>query len=354
MKKALVLILALAMLLGLTAAASAANIPGNVSELEVPELPALPVMHTHNDGRTVTVTLSEPVDWMNAIYCDGHDWTWNDVTWSSPEHTEATVDMTVHAMSPGYGFWSGSGFYEMDYAYDVVLRDGTNVKYKQDGKPALVTITTAGTQYFGTTPSIGTTVVYKYMTDSAGRFVPYVDEIREDYRTGASIHARFAMNGEPTWMYQVNPDGSRVTLYTKPADEPAGEGEQGGQGEEGGDPERASHCINWWIDWNTPDSEIEVPENGFIKYIQRIVVNHGEDVAVVTKAELESGKYSDGTSLPEYSWTWEESEERVHLQVEVLDTPAEGIPADEYDPANYPEWYGHSELNHKEVWVYDD
>ncbi|MBR5345692.1 MAG: hypothetical protein IK127_07685 [Clostridia bacterium] len=364
MKKILVLVLALAALLCIAAAASAVTIPENVKDLDIPEIPALPTMHCKNDGVTQTITFSESVDWMAVVFCDGHDWTWNDVTWASPEHTEATADMTAHKQSPGYGFWanstyddegtctwSGTGFYEMDYAYDVVLKDGTDVKYNQFGDLAELTLKNAGSEYFGNGPSIGTTILVKFEGNSVGRFVPYVDEIKEDYRNGSSIHARFAMNGMPTWVYQILPDGSRKTLYVREQPEEGNES-NGEQGEE--EPGRPSHQVApWWVEWSTPDSEIEVPENGYIKYVQMTYVNHGEDVAVVTKAQFEAGVDGDGNSLPEYSWTWEESEEKVHLQKEVLDTP-DGIPTSEYNPDDWPSWYGHYEVNHKEVWVYDD
>ncbi len=234
MKKGLILVLVIIALLSVAAVASAVTIPGNVKDLEIPEIPQLPEMKTKNDGTTQTITFSEPVNWMAAVYCDGHDWTWNDVTWASADHLEATVDMSAHKMSPGYGFWassnydadgnctwSGTGFYEMDYAYDVVLVDGTDVKFDQFGQPRELTIQTAGTEYFGNGRAVNTTVFVRFREDSAGRLVPYVETIKEAYRNGSSIQGRFSMNGQPNSAFAIAPDGTRTVLFARSVPAPA-------------------------------------------------------------------------------------------------------------------------------------
>ena len=246
MKKGLVLALAVVMLLSVAAVASAVTIP-NAKDLEIPEIPQLPVMQTKNNGTTQTVTFSEPVDWMAAVYCDGKEWTWNDVTWASQDHLEATVDMTAHKMSPGYGFWSsanydadgnctwsGAGFYEMDYAYDVILPDGTDVKFSNAGEPRELTLRLAGTEYFGSGKSVDTNVLMKYRPNAAGKVVPYVHEIKESYRNGSTIVGHFSMNGTPYSVVQTAPDGTKTILFGRsaaaaPADDTPAEPTEGGE-----------------------------------------------------------------------------------------------------------------------------
>ncbi len=305
MKKVLVLVLALAALLCVAVTASAVTIPENVKDLDIPEIPALPEMKCKNDGLTQTITFSEPVDWMAAIFCDGHDWTWNDVSWTSPEHTEATVDMTAHKQSPGYGFWassnyddegnctwSGTGFYEMDYAYDVVLKDGTDVKYNQFGEPREVTLKKPGSEFFGFGPSIGTTILVKFKGNSVGKFVPYVYEIKEDYRNGTSTRAFFAMNGAPTYMIKLLGQGKWQELYKWSAP---------GQ----------DTLINGWIDLNTPDEDIPLEEGQYIVvspliyhggvWDQELNDGAGDNVEIALSEE----EYADQANWPKRGYnTW--------------------------------------------------
>lgn len=378
MRKSLALVLMIALLVSMTAAASAVTVKdakGNVIA-ELPEdvrgvldsIPALPTLSCKNDGFTQTVTLSETVDWLAVITWDRETkgWSFNAMEWANDEHTVATTDISGNKLSLGFGMWqstsyddagnvtwSGTGNYAMP-AYDVVLSDGTDVWYTQSGQPYQLTMRMPGSDFFGKGPSVDTTVTVKFAPNNLGRTVPYVAQIKEDYRNGTSLVSQFAMNGAPTFAYKLFGGGKWNVIYQWQLDEtniPAKEDEPADDPAGGDEPGRSSHQVApWWIKWDTPDSEIEVPENGYIKYIQKIVVQHGEDVCVCTEENFNNGVDDDGNPLPEYDWTWNDNG-TVHCQKKVID--AELDPS-EYDPNDYPSWYSTYENNHKEVWVYDD
>ena len=349
------LFLAVMMLLAMASTASAVSIPMKVDSSVLDEIPELPTMKCKNDGKTQTITMSEPINWIAAIFCDRKDWTWNEMTFTDAEHTQASVDMTSHAMSPGFGFWSnewGAGHYEMPYGYDVVLSDDTDVKYGRYGNPAQMEFSRTGTEYFGNGASTKTTILVQFehagFTSNASKN-PYVASVKEEYEDGTVITGYFAPNGTPKYVVLTDTNGRDHELYTRPnpapASTPAGDEEGGEQGSE-----RPSHCVNGWIQPDVPDSEIEVPENGFIKFVEQIVVQHGEDVATCTEAELQQGSFADGSSFPAYDWYWNDNG-TIHLQKAVEDAR---VLKSEYNAADWPSWYSTYELNHKEVWVYDD
>lgn len=237
------LMLAVVMLLSVTLAASAVTIPNAKDTGLMDMLPEIPTMTTKNDGKTQTVTLSSPMTWLAAIW----NWEWVQMTFTDSTNTKAEVDMTGYAGQQGLGLYAGvwyttdeegnevvgghySGVYEMPYAYDGGTPDGTNVKFDRFGNPALVTVETAGTSYFGNGDSAKTTVTYKYDVNSYGQRVFYVDELKEEYPDGSYIHGRFSMNGNANYVYAIGADGTHTVLQGGPPTLPAGEEE--GEGEE--------------------------------------------------------------------------------------------------------------------------
>ncbi len=225
------LFLAVMMLLAMVSTASAVSIPTQADNSVLDEIPELPTMKCKNDGKTQTITMSEPISWVAAIFCDGKDWTWNEMTFTNDEHTQASVDMTSHAMSPGFGFWSnewGAGNYKMSYAYDVVLANGTDVKYGRYGAPAQMEFTRTGTEYFGNGASKKATILVQFEeaapTSNVGKN-PYVANIKEEYADGTVISCFFAPNGTPRYAVLTDADGRQHEIYTRPRPEsstPAG------------------------------------------------------------------------------------------------------------------------------------
>jgi hypothetical protein len=343
-----VLFLCVAMLLCVTVAASAADIP-NWKQLDL-ERPEIPSMTCKNDGATQTVTLSEPIDWMAGIW----NWNWVNADFTDDSHTAATLDQNSqdaeNKCQQGYGTYSGvwynedgevgghyAGTYEMDYAYDVAAKNGVNVKYDNFGRPVYETVTTQGTEYFGNGPSEKTTIVYRYGQNSVGGHEFFVDEITEEYPDGSRIHARFAMSGEANYVYQIGADETHTVLYVMPV-APAEE------------PEVKEHCVNWWIAYDTPDDQIEVPENGYIKIIEGEIVHHvqvGEDIAVYTDDEF------DESLIPSGGWEWVDGDGNHHVQTaKDVGTHLEA----EHDDSLIPEygWEWVENTSYKQVWVIDD
>ena len=55
-----------------SALAEGYSIPKNVKQIELPDMPSVPTMKTKNNGVTETITLSEEVDWISAVW----NWQW--------------------------------------------------------------------------------------------------------------------------------------------------------------------------------------------------------------------------------------------------------------------------------------
>ena len=353
-----ILFLCAVMLVSVCTAASALTIP-NWKQLEL-ERPEIPTMTCKNNGSTQTVTLSEPIDWMAGIW----NWNWVNAEFTDGTNTEAVLDMQSNgadnSCQQGWGTYAGiwynddgsygghySGAYEMDYAYDVSARNGVNVKYDNFGRPVYETVTAQGTEYFGNGASEKTTIVYRSAVDSYGSRIFYVDEITEEYADGSSIHARFSMNGDATHLYVVNPDGSiTIVLENAPEEEPIEEPID----EPTDEPAVNEHCVNWWIAYSTPDEEIEVPENGYIKYIEGEYIHHvqiGEDIAVYTDEEF------DASLIPASGWEWVDSDGNHHVQVA---KDVSSHKAEEHDDSLIPEygWEWEEYTGYKQVWVIDN
>ena len=114
MKKATlsrILGLALALVLALSTSVAFA-LPSGTSAIEgLPEMPTVPTMTTAAKGTEVTITLSEPLAWLNVI----QNWNWNDIiTWSDDKltGTYSTKDMSSQ---PGFGTWEWNG--KSDWGY---------------------------------------------------------------------------------------------------------------------------------------------------------------------------------------------------------------------------------------------
>lgn len=234
-----VLALLVVLLISVAVAASAISIP-NVKDSGAPEPPEIPTMYTKNDGKTQTVTMSSPIDWIASIW----NWEWFEMKFDNEEHTQASVSMEGHHAAQGWGIWvsssydadgnltwTGTGVYGEEghpYAYDVTLPGGTNVKYGTHGNPVEITIDDyAGSSYFDNGKSRLTKYIYKCGTNSVDKPVTYLYQLQESYADGSFIRTTYAMNGEPTYAFLMTKDKSEIVLYNwnppekeKPAPEP--------------------------------------------------------------------------------------------------------------------------------------
>jgi len=321
-KHILVLAMAAVLMIAAVTVASAVTVPNANTAGIMDLMPEVPTMKTKNDGQTQTVTLSAPMNWLCGIW----NWNWVQMEWTNAEHTEASVPMSGQSNAQqGYGIWvsanfdeegnvtwNGTGTYEMPYAYDGGLDDGTNVKFDRFGNPVLVTIETAGTEYFGSGASTKTTITYGNVNDSEGTKKFYVASVKEEYADGSFIFGHFAMSGEPSSIYTIDANGAYKLLYERQKP-------------------RSSHCVNWWIDYKTPDSEIEVPENGYIKVIEGVYIYHGG----VWDQELNNGEGGN---------------------VEIALSEAEYADQANWPKRGYNTWslWWTEYTGYKQVWVYDD
>ena len=84
------------------------------------------------------------------------------------------------------------GWYDMGFAYDGGLQDGSDIKYTASGKVASITVTKTGENYLANPDKapVKSEVTYKWMY---GR--PYIAEIKETYDDDSSITAKFNFNG---------------------------------------------------------------------------------------------------------------------------------------------------------------
>ena len=103
--------LALALVLALSTSVAFA-MPSSSSAIEgLPEMPTVPTMTTAAKGTEVTITLSEPMAWLNVI----QNWNWNDIiTWSDDKLT-GTYSTKDLSSQPGFGTWEWNG--KSDWGY---------------------------------------------------------------------------------------------------------------------------------------------------------------------------------------------------------------------------------------------
>lgn len=84
-----------------------------------------------------------------------------------------------------------SGWYDMGFAYDGGLADGSDIKYTASGKVASITVTKTGENYLANEKApVKSEVTYKWMY---GR--PYIAEIKETYDDDSTCTATFNFNG---------------------------------------------------------------------------------------------------------------------------------------------------------------
>ena len=97
--------LALALVLALSTSVAFA-LPSGTSAIEgLPEMPTVPTMTTAAKGYDVTITLSEPLAWLNVI----QNWNWNDIIKWSDDKLTGTYSTADMATQPGYGTWEWNG-----------------------------------------------------------------------------------------------------------------------------------------------------------------------------------------------------------------------------------------------------
>ena len=114
MKKATlsrILGLALALVLALSTSVAFA-MPSSSSAIEgLPEMPTVPTMTTSAKGTEVTITLSEPMAWLNVL----QNWNWNDIIKWSDDKLTGTYSTKDLSSQPGYGTWEWNG--KSDWGY---------------------------------------------------------------------------------------------------------------------------------------------------------------------------------------------------------------------------------------------
>lgn len=112
MKKILALALAVAMILSVTAVASAVTFP-NANDLGL-ERPEIPTMKTKLKGTTQYVTLDQPVSWMAAV----RNWG-NYTSLEFDENNTASYSTAGQSIQPGHAFWGWAGYslYHNEYFY---------------------------------------------------------------------------------------------------------------------------------------------------------------------------------------------------------------------------------------------
>ena len=98
----LAVMLAAAMLLSCSmASAEGYNVPKKVSAIELPDMPDVPTMKTKNNGVTETVTLSDEVEWLSAVW----NWEWVSIPMDG---TTGTYDITGRKCQQGMGTWQST------------------------------------------------------------------------------------------------------------------------------------------------------------------------------------------------------------------------------------------------------
>lgn len=106
-------IFGLALALALVFSSVAFAVPGNVHSIEgLPELPSIPTMKTKNDGKTETITLSEPLAYLNVI----SRWTWMDIITFDEEGTTGTFSLDeIKNAQPGMDTWQAEATWISGY-----------------------------------------------------------------------------------------------------------------------------------------------------------------------------------------------------------------------------------------------
>lgn len=102
LSRLLAVMLAAALLLSCSPAmAEGYTVPKNTKEIELPEMPDVPTMKTKNDGVNETITLSEEVEWISAIW----NWEWVSIPM---EGTTGAYPITGHKGQQGMGTWQAA------------------------------------------------------------------------------------------------------------------------------------------------------------------------------------------------------------------------------------------------------
>lgn len=238
----MVVLMALVLVLGVSVASAA---PGNLSEIEgLPECPEVPSMKVKAAGGTTTITLSEPLSWLQVV----RNWNWLDIIQWNEDKTVGTYSTAGLSSAPGAGNWNSKwtaeweqgeqdpetwkkttanwgdnydpssdimthqyfetslngdnveiahlmglmfGHYDPGFAYDGAIADGSDVKYTANGKIASITVSKTGVNYLGSEKEpVKTEVTFKRMY---GRM--YLATIKETYDDDSTLEAEFNFNG---------------------------------------------------------------------------------------------------------------------------------------------------------------
>ena len=84
-----------------SALAEGYSIPKNVKQIELPDMPSVPTMKTKNNGVTETITLSEEVDWISAVW----NWQWVSIPMDG---VTGTYPITGYKCQQGMGTWEST------------------------------------------------------------------------------------------------------------------------------------------------------------------------------------------------------------------------------------------------------
>ena len=242
----MVVLMALVLVLGMSVASAA---PAKISEIEgLPECPEVPTMKVKTVKGTTTITMSEPLTWLNVI----NNWTWLDIIqWDEDKlvGTYTTEGLTSAVGTGKYmGRWDAgswetgatqpvatdtdltpaeafdkydggytrsiftwvfdeetgeykeiqsmagmySGWYDMGFGYDGGIADGSDVKYTPSGRVYSITVTKTGVNYLGGEKEpVKSEVTFKSLY---GRM--YVASIKETYDDDSTLEAVFSFNGD--------------------------------------------------------------------------------------------------------------------------------------------------------------
>ena len=105
------------------------------------------------------------------------------------ENKELVGDYPEYLVDVNHSVWCG--WYDMGFAYDGGLQDGSDIKYTASGKVASITVTKTGENYLGSENApVKSEVTFKWLY---GR--PYISEIKETFDDDSTITATFAFNG---------------------------------------------------------------------------------------------------------------------------------------------------------------
>ena len=238
----MVVLMALVLVLGVSVASAA---PGNLSQIEgLPECPEVPSMKVKSVGGTTTITLSEPLSWLQVV----RNWNWLDIIQWNEDKTVGTYVNSDLPSAPGAGNWNNEwtseweqgakdpatwertneywgysfdensgiathqyfstylnddnieighlrgqmfGHYDPGFAYDGGIADGSDVKYTAGGKIASITVSKTGVNYLGSEKEpVKTEVTFNRMY---GRM--YISTIKETYDDDTTCEAHYNFNG---------------------------------------------------------------------------------------------------------------------------------------------------------------